>query len=277
VIVWAQVQLRPVASAWLSVDTDRVEDLDGALDALRAPGGPHRVAWLDLLGRRWGRGVVTRAEHLGTPPAGKPPASANVRSRATVPSWWPAGLLAPATVATFNELRFRRFPRRERGKPESFGAHMFPLDGLDAWPRLYGRGGFVQYQLVVPFGAERTLSAVIERLRRDRIPCYLAVLKDFGPASEAPLSFPIEGWTLALDLPRAVSGLEAALEACDELVVQAGGRVYLAKDARLRPETLAAMYPRLQEWREVRERHDPDGVWCSDLALRTGLRGTRER
>ncbi len=107
------------------------------------------------------------------------------------------------------------------------------------------------------------------------MPCYLAVLKDFGPANGAPLSFPIAGWTLALDLPRAASGVFAALDSCDELVAAAGGRVYLTKDARLRPDVVSAMYPRLEEWRAVRDRADPDGLWRSDLAVRTGLLGAR--
>ena len=148
---------------------------------------------------------------------------------------------------------------------------MFPLDVLDAWPRLYGRSGFVQYQLAVPGARADVLRAVIERLRRQGVPSYLAVLKDFGPANEAPLSFPIEGWTLALDLPRSAPDLFPALERCDALVAEAGGRVYLSKDSRLRPDALRAMYPRLREWRAVRDRADPDGVWRSDLAVRTGL------
>ncbi len=154
---------------------------------------------------------------------------------------------------------------------ESFGAHMFPLDALAAWPRLYGRRGFVQYQLVVPSGCESVLSAVLEQLRRAAVPCFLSVLKDFGPANDAPLSFPIKGWTLALDLPRAAPGLEPALRRCDELVAAAGGRVYLSKDARLRRDAVRAMYPRLGEWRAVRDRADPERLWRSDLALRTGL------
>ncbi len=148
---------------------------------------------------------------------------------------------------------------------------MFPLDALDQWPRLYGRRGFVQYQLVVPPGQERVLEQVIESLRRGGAPCFLAVLKDFGPGNGAPLSFPIEGWTLALDLPRAATGLEASLARCDQLVAEAGGRVYLTKDARLSPDVVAAMYPRLEEWRAARERIDPDRLWRSDLSLRTGL------
>jgi decaprenylphospho-beta-D-ribofuranose 2-oxidase len=148
---------------------------------------------------------------------------------------------------------------------------MFPLDALQSWPRLYGPSGFLQYQLVVPYGAEQVLHDTIERLRRARVPCYLAVLKDFGPANDAPLSFPIEGWTLALDLPRSAPGLWSVLDAIDELVAAAGGRVYLTKDARLKPDAVRAMYPRLAEWRAARDRVDPERLWRSDLALRTGL------
>jgi len=305
VILWARIQLRAVATPLLSVDTDRVAELDDALAVLSASGGPYRVAWLDLLGSRRGRGVVTRADHvdgiardglgrsglsrLGVSRArpagpdlsrpgrsrpgssGAPNSTATVTARATIPAGWPGGLLRPSTVRAFNELRFRRAPRQERGHVESIGTHMFPLDVLDAWPRLYGRPGLVQYQLVVPPGQDHVLHDVIGRLRHARIPCFLAVLKDFGPANEAPLSFPIEGWTLALDVPRTAPDLYAALDACDQLVLEAGGRVYLSKDARLRPETVKAMYPRLDEWRVVREQADPGGLWQSDLARRTGL------
>jgi decaprenylphospho-beta-D-ribofuranose 2-oxidase len=274
VIASARIRLAPAGSPFLAVDTDRVADLEHALAALRAPGGPHRVAWLDLLGSPAGRGIVTRAEPV---PGDAVPADAQgeatVSSRATVPSRWPGALLRPETVRAFNELRFRTAPALARGRIESIGRHMFPLDALDAWPRLYGRHGFVQYQLVVPYGEEATLEAVIAELRGASVPCYLAVLKDFGPANGAPLSFPIAGWTLALDLPRAAAGLGPALDRCDVLVAQAGGRVYLSKDARMRPDALGAMYPRLDEWRTARDRVDPDRVWRSDLALRTGLLG----
>jgi decaprenylphospho-beta-D-ribofuranose 2-oxidase len=267
VIVWARIALAPVTSALLSVDTDRADSLDDVLLALRAPGGRYRVAWLDLLGPRPGRGVVTRAEHA---PDGTRH-GATVRSRARIPARWPGGLLRPNTVRAFNALRFHRAARRGRGQTEPLGAHMFPLDALECWPRLYGPGGFVQYQFVVPLGAERVLEQAIETLRGERVPCYLAVLKDFGPANAAPLSFPIEGWTLALDLPRRAPGLNRALDRLDDLVAEAGGRVYLTKDARLRGEHLDVMYPRLAEWQAVREAVDPAGLWRSDLALRTGL------
>lgn len=280
VITSAEIALRPVSGPLLSVDTDRVDTIERALAVLSSPGGSYRVAWLDLLGAHPGRGVVTRAEPLERMPTDPPQAAraarmrgapATVKARARVPERWPPGLLRPSTVGAFNELRFRRAPRRQRGHIEPIAKHMFPLDALDAWPRLYGPRGFLQYQLVVPRGDEDVLHAVIEHLRRARVPCYLAVLKDFGEANGAPLSFPIAGWTLALDLPRAASGLHAALDHCDELVAAVGGRVYLTKDTRLRASVVSAMYPRLGEWRAVRDRADPERLWRSDLALRTGL------
>jgi decaprenylphospho-beta-D-ribofuranose 2-oxidase len=271
-IMWADVQLRRLPSPLLTVDTDRVDGLDETLAALDADGGPHRVAWLDLLGPGLARGVVTRAEAAPAEAASaRPGGTTTVAGRLRIPPQWPGGLLRPEVIGAYNAYRFRRTPRRARGELEAFGAHMFPLDALDAWPRLYGPQGFVQYQLVVPRGREMALEQVLVQLRRSAAPCYLAVLKDFGPANDFPLSFPLAGWTLAMDLPRGAPGLLALLDRFDEIVAEAGGRVYLAKDARLRPETLAAMYPRLGEWRAVRDAVDPDGRWRSDLAMRTGL------
>jgi decaprenylphospho-beta-D-ribofuranose 2-oxidase len=273
VIVSAEVSLRRVPGPMLAVDTDRARDLDAILALLEAPGGEHRVAWLDLLCRDGPRGVVTRAMHSDLPGRHGADVTADVTkpARATVPAGWPGGLLRTEVVRAHNELRFRLAPERERGRAEPFGAHMFPLDVLDSWPRLYGDRGLIQYQLVVPRDQDHAIRTVIERLRRFSVPCYLAVLKDFGPAGPAPLSFPITGWTLALDLPRRAPAIDAALDGCDRIVAEAGGRVYLSKDARLGSELTSVMYPRLSEWRAARDRMDPNGLWCSDLALRTGL------
>ncbi|MGZ4312131.1 MAG: FAD-binding protein [Solirubrobacteraceae bacterium] len=273
VIVWASIALRRLPSPMLSVDTDRIERLDDALALLDGPGGEHRVAWLDLLGPVPARGIVTRAAPVDDPDA-RPDARAGattVATRLTVPARWPGGLLRPGLVRAHNAFRFRAAPRSRTGALQSYGAHMFPLDGLGAWPRLYGGGGLVQYQLVVPKGREDVLERVIGELRRSAVPCYLAVLKDFGAEGDALLSFPLQGWTLALDVPGGAPGLAALLDVFDGWVAGAGGRVYLAKDGRVRPEALAAMYPRLERWRAIRDRHDPDGVWASDLGVRTGL------
>ncbi|GAC1578544.1 MAG: FAD-binding oxidoreductase [Candidatus Dormibacteria bacterium] len=276
VILWAQIKLRPLTSPSLAVDIERVQTLDRALAALEQPGGSHRVAWLDLLGRSPVRGVVTRAEHLGEWSLTETAAQVTVGARLGLRPRWPASLLRTGVVRAHNELRFHLAPKDAVGHVEPFGRHMFPLDVLNAWPRLYGDTGFVQYQLVVPRGAETALETVLERLRASTVPCYLAVLKDFGPGNDAPLSFPMQGWTLAMDLPRAAAGLEPLLRGFDELIAAHGGRVYLSKDSRLAPDLLGAMYPRLEEWRAVRDRIDPDRLWRSDLSVRIGLLGDEQ-
>jgi decaprenylphospho-beta-D-ribofuranose 2-oxidase len=164
-------------------------------------------------------------------------------------------------------------PRRAEERPGHFGAEMFPLDAIDFWPRLYGSSGLIQHQFAVPTGKEDVVAQVIERVRRSRVPCFLAVLKRFGPANASPLSFPLDGWTLAMDMPRGASDLPGLVGILDELVANAGGRIYLTKDGLLAPDMLRAMYPRLGEWQEVRDSMDPDGRWRSDLGIRTGLVG----
>ena len=190
-----------------------------------------------------------------------------------VPRRFPGALLRPEVVRGFNALRCRAAPRRERGRPLALVPYFFPLDVLGEWNRLYGAGGLIQYQFVIPAGAEETLVRCFELMRARRLPVYLAVFKRFGAQFGGPLSFPLEGWTLAVDLPAAAPGLSAALQRLDELVAGCGGRVYLTKDARMRADTLRAMYPLLERFEATRERVDPDGVLRSDMARRLGLCG----
>ncbi|HMD46031.1 MAG TPA: FAD-binding oxidoreductase [Acidimicrobiales bacterium] len=282
VVVSARVSLRAVESAWMLVDTDRAADLDSLMALLEAADerSSYSVAWIDCgaRGRRLGRGVVTRGEHAvpGDLAAGarRDPFAVRLGGRLTVPFDPPGGLLNPLTVRAFNEAWYRRAPRHEEGRPEPYPAFFHPLDGLGGWNRLYGRRGFVQYQFAVPSDQGEAVRRAVERLADARAASFLAVLKRFGPGDPGPLSFPIAGWTLALDLPAATPGLADLLDGLDELVVSSGGRVYLAKDSRLRPELLGAMYPRLDELAAVRARVDPDGVLRSDLARRLGLAGT---
>ena len=129
----------------------------------------------------------------------------------------------------------------------------------------------MQYQFMVPLEADKIINEVLTMLRRHRAAPFLGTLKRFGAASGNYLSFPGPGWSLAVDVPAGNRGLRTVLDHLDRRVADLGGRVYLAKDARLRPDTFAAMYRQLGPWRSAQERLDPRGVFCSDLGRRLDL------
>ncbi|WP_327718966.1 FAD-binding oxidoreductase [Streptomyces sp. NBC_00490] len=279
VVLTATVQLQPVETALMSVDTERARDLDDLMARLSASDDRYRysVAWIDLLARgaATGRAVLTRGNHapleaLGTRARREPLALRTSRLPA-MPAHLPEGLLTRTTVGLFNELWYRKAPRARTGQLQSISAFFHPLDGVPHWNRVYGRGGLVQYQFVVGYGQEETLRRIVRRVSERRCPSFLAVLKRFGDADPGWLSFPVPGWTLALDIPAGLPGLGTLLDELDEEVAAAGGRVYLAKDSRLRPELLAAMYPRLDDFRALRAELDPRAVFVSDLSRRLSL------
>ncbi|MGV9644314.1 FAD-binding protein [Streptomyces sp. NPDC003514] len=281
VILTATVQLQPVRTSLMTVDTERAHDLDDVMARMTATDDQYRysVAWIDLLARgaSTGRAVLTRGDHapLEALPKGtrarRHPLEFRPSRLPAVPAVLPEGLLSRRTVGWFNELWYRRAPRARTGQLQKLSAFFHPLDGVPHWNRIYGRGGFVQYQFTVGHGQEDTLRRIVRRVSEHRCPSFLAVLKRFGDADPGWLSFPRPGWTLALDIPAGLPGLGALLDTFDEDVATAGGRVYLAKDSRLRPELLAAMYPRLDDFRALRARMDPRGVLVSDLARRLDL------
>ena len=284
VVLEATLRAEQLGSAWVAADVDRTDSLAETL-ALLSGEERHRysVAWLDLLaaGRNMGRAIVSRADPMpaGADPRGRRarrayPGTLSKPPALVVPDGFPAALLRPASMRAFNELRWHASPRRERGRPLPLAPYFFPLDALGGWNRLYGPAGLIQYQFAIPLGREDALEACFELIARRRLPVYLAVFKRFGAAFGGPLSFPLEGWTLAADMPAAAPGVHATLDELDELVAGCGGRVYLSKDARLRSELLGAMYPGLERFQALRAKADPDGVMRSDLGRRLGLCGS---
>jgi len=278
-VLRATLRMKKVESAYCLVDTERCADLDDLLR--RMAEGDHRytysVAWIDCLAHdsSLGRSVLTRgwpATREQLPPKLRDQAlDFRPKQLAVAPAVFPSGLLNRASVAAFNEAWYRKAPAERRGEVQSIAAFFHPLDGVGEWNRIYGPKGFLQYQFVVPFGAEDALRRCIQMLSDTGQASFLAVLKRFGESSGGHLSFPAPGWTLALDIPIGAAALGGLLDRLDEEVIAAGGREYLAKDSRLPASAMARMYPRLDEWRDVRRAADPDGVFTSDLARRLGL------
>ena len=275
VILDATLGLLRVETARMRVDVDQAADIEDTFDRLTADDHLYRysVAWIDCRarGRRLGRSVLLRGDHaaLAELPPGERDRALELRpDRAVRVPVWPsaAPLLRGFAGDAFNELYFRR-GRPRSAALEGLGPFFYPLDALADWNRLYGRSGFLQYQFVVPFGRERDVVEILRLVSSTRPAPVLAVMKRFGEES-GPLSFPIPGWTLALDLALPGPELGRILDRADGIVAAAGGRVYLAKDARLRAEHLEAMYPRLPEWRETQAQLDPAGRMQGDLARR---------
>ena len=270
----------PIETSLMSVHTHRVGDLDELMSLMAASddGVRYSVAWIDLLakGAKLGRGVLTNGEHarldqLTSKHAARPLAYAE-RVAATLPPLVPSpGVINRLSVAAFNELWFRKAPLVRYDELQTIAAYFHPLDMVGRWNRLYGRRGLLQYQFVVPYGAEDTLRRVMERISAASLPSFLTVLKRFGPGNPAPLSFPTPGWTLAIDVPAAHSQLPLVLVELDAMVLEAGGRHYLAKDFHTSPAAIRRGYPRLAEWQAIQRRVDPQRRWTSDQSRRLQL------
>ncbi len=270
VILEVALQMRPIQGRWIRQRVRRHADLASLMGAFEHSQQPaYTVAWLDCsTPRRAGRGIVFDGEHAGaryTAMAGTPPR----RRQMNVPVFMPNWLLNGYSARAFNSLYYLR--AREGDTLVPLERFFYPLDTLGHWNRLYGRRGFVQYQCVVPSGAGAAgVRALVEAIAASGEPSLLAVLKLFGPGNEAYLSFPREGWTLAVDFP-ATPGVFDLLKRLDAMVLEQGGRLYLSKDVRMDRRTFEAGYPALEQFLAVKERVDPHHRFASLQSQRLGL------
>lgn len=234
----------------------------------------YAVAWIDSLasGRQLGRGIAMCGHHAAVEelPAGFDGAVADKpERRRSVPLDLPSWVLNPLSIGAFNALYFWREGKKQQPFLADYGSFFYPLDSIGQWNRMYGKRGFVQYQCAIPDGhAFDGTQELLQQLAGSGRPSFLAVLKRLGAQGSGMLSFPLAGYTLALDLPIRDDGLFVLLDKLDEIVLRHGGRVYLAKDARLSPASFRAMYPRYDEWLKVKNAVDPHSRFSSSLARR---------
>lgn len=261
-----ELELREVTSNSVFVLEKRVKNLEEMITILAESDSDfeHTVAWIDLSGDYRGRGVVSLGNYCAKQVKSKEATSKGP----TLPSIAGKNFITPLSVRAFNEIWYRK---PLKNGESSLTKYMHPLDGINRWNNIYGTPGFLQYQFVIDVGKEQIFERLFAGLRALNAASFLGVLKKFGERSAAPLSFPRPGWTLTLDYSTSIPGLEKFLQEFDEELVAAGGRIYLIKDSRVDPALIPTMYPRLGEWRAVRDSMDPKGLWQSDQARRLHL------
>lgn len=277
VVVGATLRLQRVETAYFVVDTERIDNLDELMARQSTDDEKYAesVSWFDAVttGPHFGRGLLTRANHAKVEDLPKKlrkdPLRFDAPQLLTVPDVFPSGLLNRFTGKVFSEMWYRKSPTK-MGAVQNITQFLHPLDILGEWNRCYGRRGFLQYQFVVPLERGGVIRAVLEAITSAGQVSALNVLKRFGAGNRAPLSFPKPGWTLCVDIPVG-PGLDELCTELDALVLDAGGRHYLAKESRTTPEAIQRGYPRIDEWRKVRAAVDPDGLFVSDMSRRLAL------
>jgi decaprenylphospho-beta-D-ribofuranose 2-oxidase len=277
VILSARLRLRRVDSAYVFVDFHKAQNLDDALATMEASDERYEysVAWIDALaiGKTMGRSILMRGNHASA--AELPARLRHVLATPVAPRWnlfidFPSAALNRLTVKAFNTVYYAAHHTAPR-QLVSFEKFFYPLDTINHWNRMYGKRGFVQYQIALPQESGREgLRTILDRLARSGRGSFLAVLKRFGDAGSGLLSFPLRGYTLALDIP-VDRGLVAFLHELDRMTLDHGGRIYLAKDAVLRAEDFAGMYPKLESFRAIQRKLDPQRLFSSSLARRLAI------
>lgn len=266
VIASAKLQLKPCPGDVMTVTERRAEGFDEFIRLLDGSQASYVVGWIDgtAKGDSLGRGILEEGELIsGLVPAPK--------ASKKVPMDAPGFALSAPIVKLFNAAYYGRVPRSGRTVVRAIEEFFFPLDKIHDWNRLYGKRGFHQFQCVVPLDAKDSIREMLKLISGSALCSPLAVLKRLGPGRAGHMSFPIEGYTLAIDFPAraAAAGL---IEQLEHLTREAGGRLYLAKDALAHGDAIKAMYPEHGDWMGEVNKADPHHALETDMTRRLHLR-----
>jgi decaprenylphospho-beta-D-ribofuranose 2-oxidase len=269
IILSARLRLMPARGDIMMVTERRIEGWDEFLALLDTSAATYTVGWIDATatGAALGRGILEEGE-TGS---GLVPKRVKFRK---VPLDAPAFALSRPVVRLFNQAYWRRVPESGRTVVKPISDFFFPLDRIHDWNRLYGKRGFHQFQCVVPIAEAPALRAMLATIAGSGLASPLAVLKRMGPGRAGFLSFPMEGYTLAVDFPNRAEAHEL-IKRLEDMTVAAQGRLYFAKDSLARGSDIRAMYPEHGAWAKEVARADPEGRLATDMIRRLGLRSTR--
>lgn len=276
VILRCAIRLMPVQSGWIRQETRVAPDLAAAMEVFEAAQTQYSVAWFDCMGRgaALGRSLVMLGDHAD--PADLPadrrtqPFDIPRKRPRRVPFDAPGFALNRYTIRAFNAAYHAAGTRRAGPALIDWDSYFYPLDAVLDWSRIYGRRGFAQYQVVLPLASAHTgLAELLTAISDAGQGSFLAVLKRLGP-QDSPMSFPMEGYTLALDFPASRAAL-ALLDRLDAITLAHGGRYYLAKDARVSADTLRRADPRVAEFRRMRRDAGLPTAFSSAQSERLGL------
>ena len=277
IILRAAIRLRRVETAWIRQTTIATPNLKVAMAAFEtAQDATYSVAWLDCLGtgNNFGRSLVTLGEHATrrdlSPERAQAPFQIKPKRKLTVPIDFPAFTLNRLTVRGFNALYYRAGARKTGEQLVDWDNYFYPLDAIHGWNRIYGRKGFAQFQCALPLDrSEDGLTALLVAIAKAGSGPFLTVLKRFG-RQDGAFSFPMEGYTLALDFPITAKNL-ALLDRLDRITIDHGGRFYLAKDSRMSAATLRASDPRVADFQAHRKAQGLTNRFRSAQAKRLAL------
>lgn len=266
----ATIQLNPCPSGFMEMAERRIGSLAEFITAFEQSTAQYNVGWIDAQasGERKGRGILEEAQFAGGPAPYRPRSSGP-----KIPFNAPRFAMSKPIVKTFNALYYRRVPENGRTKYRKLEDVFFPLDGVQNWNRFYGKRGFHQFQCVIPTdAASATLDRLMGEISWSGLASPLAVLKRLGEGRAGMMSFPMAGYTLAVDFQNSEKARDL-IRRLEDMTADAGGRVYLAKDSTATPAAIEKMYPELEAYRKIVRAQDPDGVFETDLARRLNLRG----
>lgn len=268
IILDGELRLKPIQSAFIDMTTIKARNLDEILalfdEHIRFT---YSVAWIDTLarGKHIGRSVLLLGEHSADGGLSLP--ESNDKS---LPIDFPDFVLNSTSVALFNTLYYNKNFHKQSQTRVPYRPYFYPLDAILHWNKMYGKRGFTQYQFVIPKSEHVALRKILDEIAKAKSASFLAVLKLFGKENDNWLSFPKEGYTLALDFPIR-DGIFELLKRLDKLVLDAGGRLYLTKDATMSKEMFQAGYPNWQKFVELRRAIGADKVFSSLQSERLGL------